>query len=220
MLNFTCNYWQESCTLARLWICHPFVNSTQKIQTEINKRAWQAPGHPDASTHPDACACPVCCARPACLISLTTTTCLACPACGCNRVLVCLHYMVLHVRMQARAWCCAFHFILCCAPMHADAGGDHPFSCPPYCCIPRFASVLRTDRRACRWGPDLHLQHQMQHPRNIWNIYLKRMKYTTHANENTCNTRHLLQHTSEIGETFKTHSCNICIANATYATYR
>jgi hypothetical protein len=39
---------------------------------------------------------------------------------------------------------------------------------------------------------------------------------------NTCNTKHLLQHTSEIDETFRTHSCNICVwlATSTYATSR
>ena len=44
------------------------------------------------------------------------------------------------------------------------------------------------------------------------------MKHTAPANENTCNMKHLLQHTSEISETFETYGCNMCIAAATYAT--
>jgi hypothetical protein len=37
------------------------------------------------------------------------------------------------------------------------------------------------------------------------------MKYIVPANENTYNMKHLLQHTSEIGETFETYGCNICV---------
>jgi hypothetical protein len=31
------------------------------------------------------------------------------------------------------------------------------------------------------------------------------------ANENTCNMKHLLRHTSETDETFETYACNICV---------
>ena len=75
--------------------------------------------------------------------------------------------MLLHVRTQARACCCAF----------------------------RFASMLRARACACRWGPPTPVPLPGAAP----------------ANENTHNIKHLLQHTSETGETFEIYTCNISV---------
>jgi hypothetical protein len=138
------------------------------------------------------------------------------------RLLTCPHMVLL----------CGFCFIPCCAPVHA--GGHHPRSalflaaCPCMkvgtthtCAPPRFAYVVRARGYACRWGPDLHLTTDLflQHSDkthvtfrwNIWNRHLKRMKHIMPANENTCNMKHLLQRTSEIGETFETYGWSICV---------
>jgi hypothetical protein len=66
-------------------------------------------------------------------------------------------HMVLQVHTQACACYCVFRFISC----------------------PRMLLRPSLQLRACRWGPDLHLQYQIY----FCNI---QMKYMQHLDEHTC----------------------------------
>jgi hypothetical protein len=68
------------------------------------------------------------CAHSACLIMLHLPT----PASIVPHVAVTMRmpahpHMVLHVHMEARAYCCVFRFGACCAPVHA--GWDQIYFC-------------------------------------------------------------------------------------------
>jgi hypothetical protein len=135
MLNFTCNYWQESCTLARLWICHLFVNSTQKIQTEINKRAWLAP---DIRTlGPSGCMC-----LPRLLYPPRMpdkSDCHHLPRLSCMRLQLCA-----------------------CPPTPYGAARTHASPC--LMLRISLHSMLRAHACRCRWGPPILVPPILLHP--------------------------------------------------------
>jgi len=73
-------------------------------------------------------------------------------------------HMVLHVRTEARACCCAFRFVPCYAPVHE--GGDHPRLCPRMLLRPtlRYCATcpwtcMQVGTRSTFATPDLFLQH-------------------------------------------------------------
>lgn len=152
MLNFTCNYWQESCTLARLWICHLFVNSTQKIQTEINKRAWLAP---DIRTlAPSGCMCLPRLLYPPRMPDksdchhLPRLSCMQLQLCACPPTPYgaahftsfcvarpCMQMQVGTTHSRAPHIVASLASLLCCAPMDVHAGGDQIYICNIRCNI-------------------------------------------------------------------------------------